>query len=192
MSDFENLEEIADQTTIRVNQRTRARYGWSIAPNIDNASAAREKIAEPRSAGAPPSPATPPTGGSMRNSAALGQMFTDYRTLIQTCRARADELALSRLELDRLSGLPSGYSAKLLGKVENTKDKKRIWPVGLGAMLGTLGLRMLLIEDEAATARTLALRDHPVDRSQQRFGNVSRIKRRSAARKHRGAGANAA
>ena len=33
---------------------------------------------------------------------------------------------------------------------------------------------MLLIEDEAATARTLALRD-PVERSQQRFGNVSRI-----------------
>ena len=41
-------------------------------------------------------------------------------------------------------------------------------------MLGTLGLKILLIEDEAATARTLALRT-PVDRANQRFGNVCRI-----------------
>ena len=33
---------------------------------------------------------------------------------------------------------------------------------------------MVLIEDEAATARTLALRQ-PVDQRNQRFGNVSRI-----------------
>jgi hypothetical protein len=26
----------------------------------------------------------------------LGRMITDYRTLVETCRARADELALSR------------------------------------------------------------------------------------------------
>jgi hypothetical protein len=41
-------------------------------------------------------------------------------------------------------------------------------------MLGVLGLKILLIEDDAATARTLALRT-PVDRSNQRFGNVCRI-----------------
>jgi hypothetical protein len=49
-----------------------------------------------------------------------------------------------------------------------------MWPIGLEAMLGTLGLRILLIEDEAATARTLALRT-PVQSNQQRFGNVSRL-----------------
>jgi hypothetical protein len=48
-----------------------------------------------------------------------------------------------------------------------------MWPIGLEAMLGTLGLNVLLIDDEAATARTLALRE-PVDRAQQRFGNVQR------------------
>ena len=37
-------------------------------------------------------------------------------------------------------------------------------------MLGALGLKILLIEDDAATARTLALRT-PVQRNQQRFGN---------------------
>jgi hypothetical protein len=106
--------------------------------------------------------------------ATLGRLFTDYRTLIETCRARVDELGISRAELDRLSGLPSGYSGKLLGRDGAGKKQKRMWPIGLEAMLGTLGLRMLLIEDEAATARTLSLRT-PVDRANQRFGNVCRI-----------------
>jgi hypothetical protein len=35
-------------------------------------------------------------------------------------------------------------------------------------------VKILIIEDEAATARTLALRV-PVDRANQRFGNVCRI-----------------
>jgi hypothetical protein len=46
--------------------------------------------------------------------------------------------------------------------------------VCLEAMIGALGMKILLIEDEAATARTLALRT-PVDRRNQRFGNVCRI-----------------
>jgi hypothetical protein len=106
--------------------------------------------------------------------AELGRLITDYRTLVETCRARADELAISRLELDRLAGPPVGYSGKLLGKDGAGPRKKRMWPVGLEALLGTLGLRILLIEDEAATSRTLALRT-PVQSNQQRFGNVSRL-----------------
>jgi hypothetical protein len=81
-------------------------------------------------------------------------------------------LALSRLEMDRLAGLPSGYTAKLLDKIENSK--KRIWPVSLEATLGVLGLKMILVQDDTATARTLALRK-PVNHRQQRFGNVCRI-----------------
>ena len=104
----------------------------------------------------------------------LGRLITDYRTLVETCRARADELAISRLELDRLAGLPVGYNGKLLAKDGAGPRKKKMWPIGLEAMLGTLGLRILLIEDEAATARTLALRT-PVQSNQQRFGNVLRL-----------------
>lgn len=105
-------------------------------------------------------------------AANLGRMIGDYRGLVETCRQRADELALSRLELDRLAGLPAGYSGKLLGK--GGSEPRRMWPIGLEAMLGTLGLKILLIEDEAATARTLALRE-PVNRTQQRFGTVCRL-----------------
>jgi hypothetical protein len=49
-----------------------------------------------------------------------------------------------------------------------------MWPVALESMLGVLGLKILLIEDDAATARTLALRE-AVDHRQQCFDNVSRI-----------------
>jgi hypothetical protein len=106
----------------------------------------------------------------------LGRVITDYRTLVETCRARADELAISRLEIDRLGGLPAGYAGKLLGKDGGApgRKNKKMWPIALESMLGVLGLKILLIEDEAATARTLALRT-PVDRANQRFGNVCRI-----------------
>jgi hypothetical protein len=101
---------------------------------------------------------------------------TRNRTLLETCRARADELELSRLEIDRLGGLPTGYAGKLLGKDGGASGRKhkKMWPVALESMLGVLGLKILLIEDDAATARTLALRT-PVQNHQQRFGNVCRI-----------------
>ena len=54
------------------------------------------------------------------------------------------------------------------------KKRTALVRVALESMLGVLGLKILLIEDDAATARTLALRT-PVDRANQRFGNVSRI-----------------
>jgi hypothetical protein len=109
-------------------------------------------------------------------AANLGRMIGDYRGLVETCRARADELGISRLEIDRLGGLPAGYAGKLLGKGggEAGRKNKKMWPFALESMLGVLGLKILLIEDDAATARTLALRT-PVDRSNQRFGNVCRI-----------------
>jgi hypothetical protein len=113
--------------------------------------------------------------------AALGRTIGDYRALVEACRARADELALSRAEIDRLGGLPAGYAGKLLGKAAvddvsypQKKSSKKMWPVALEAMLGVLGLKILLIEDDTATARTLALRV-PVDERQQRFGNVCRL-----------------
>jgi hypothetical protein len=105
--------------------------------------------------------------------ATLGRVINNYRGLVETCRARADELELSRAEIDRIGGLPAGYAGKLLGN-GSAKKPKRMWPVGLEAMLGALGLRILIIEDDAASARTLALRT-PVDSANQRFGNVCRL-----------------
>src|ERR1700732_2545866 len=118
----------------------------------------------------------PPPRSADNMGATLGRVITDYKTLVEICRQRADELEISRLEIDRLGGLPAGYAGKLLGKdgAAPGRKHKKMWPVALESMLGVLGLKILLIEDDAATARTLALRT-PVDRANQRFGNVCRI-----------------
>jgi hypothetical protein len=170
VSDLAGIEEIAAQTTIRVNERTKhGKIGWGLSPNIERTHLQREKkVTAPAG--------QPPVTVSTSKGASLGRLITDYRTLVETCRARADELELSRSEVDRLSGLPSGYAGKILGKDAGAPGKKhkKMWPISLELMLSTLGLRILLIEDEAATARTLALRT-PVQSNQQRFGNVSRI-----------------
>jgi hypothetical protein len=100
----------------------------------------------------------------------IARPVTGYQGLVETCRQRATELALSRLEIDRLAGLPSGYSAKLLGKDDGVPRKKRMWPASLEAILGTLGLQIIIIEDHAATSRTLSRRV-PVDQCNQRFDN---------------------
>jgi hypothetical protein len=180
VSEIESLEEIAEQTSLRVNERGRhGKFGWNVSPSTERASAAREKKKTPKPIATKPPPvesAVKPSAASIRKTANLGRLITDYRTLVETCRARADELDLSRLEIDRLGGLPTGYAGKLLGKDggEPGRRHKKMWPVALESMLGVLGLKILLIEDDVATAKTLALRK-PVDGRQQRFGNVCRI-----------------
>src|ERR1700687_325604 len=102
------LEEIAEQTASSINpgaKTKRAKFGWGISPNLERSKVAREKKPQqpkPAATKPPPTPAAAPT------PAKLGRAFSDYRTLIETCRSRADELDLSRLELDRLAGLPGG------------------------------------------------------------------------------------
>ena len=159
-----------------MDKRTRrGNLGWAIPPNIERSSVSREKKKTPKTPKKKaPRPITAKSPPSAARAAAVGQLFTGYGTLIESCRVRCDQLALSRAELDRLSGLPDGYSAKLLGRDGCGPRQKRVWPVSLDVMLRALGLAVILIEDEAATARTLALRT-PVQSNQQRFGNISRI-----------------
>jgi hypothetical protein len=106
--------------------------------------------------------------------AMLGRIISDYRSVVEVCQQRAVELEISREEIDRLAGFTGGYAGKLLGN-GNSVRPKRLWPIGLESILGVLGLKILLIEDEAATARTLARRA-PVQSSHQRFGNTSNCK----------------
>jgi hypothetical protein len=73
--------------------------------------------------------------------AGLGRIITTYRSMIEVCRDRANELQISRLEIDRISGLPEGYSGKILGWEGDAPRKKRLWPVALKTMPATLGLK---------------------------------------------------
>lgn len=66
----------------------------------------------------------------------------DYDELVSALRDRAEELGLSYEAIDDRAGLQSGYTAKLLGPGMSRK----LGPVSLGSLLGTLGLVIELIE----------------------------------------------
>lgn len=66
-----------------------------------------------------------------------------YDELNAALRKRADELNVSRETIDAVSGLQNGYAAKLLAPV----PIRTLSRVSLGAMLGALGLKLLVVED---------------------------------------------
>jgi hypothetical protein len=82
----------------------------------------------------------------------LGRVINDYEGLAEICRQRAAELEITRGGIDDLSDLPNGFARKVLG----SRQRKKMGPLTLGPMLPVLGLKMLIIEDEASTVRTLA------------------------------------
>jgi hypothetical protein len=73
----------------------------------------------------------------------------DYEQLHAALRARVEQLDVSRETLDHLTGLQSGYCAKLLA---NTR-LKRMGAQSLGPLLTVCGLRLLVVEDPDAMAR---------------------------------------
>jgi hypothetical protein len=75
--------------------------------------------------------------------------FNAYDSLVEGLRARIAELQVSTSTLDALSGLPSGYTSKLLSK----RPIRRLGIKSLGDLMGALGLRGQLIEDSAALAK---------------------------------------
>jgi hypothetical protein len=64
-------------------------------------------------------------------------------------RARSDELEITREITDDAAHLPSGYAGKLLSRT----PIKNLGPSSLGALLGVLGLALVVVED----ARPVAL-----------------------------------
>ncbi len=68
-------------------------------------------------------------------------VVTDYQTLINAFRRRKDDLSINHLTLDRITGLPSGYSGKLFGRA----NVRALGPISFGLILNALGLRMILV-----------------------------------------------
>jgi hypothetical protein len=77
---------------------------------------------------------------------------TRYSDLHRIMRERAVEIGISREVLDDISGLPDGWSSKVLAP----KPIKNMGELSLSEMLPTLGLRLAVMEDKEALARTLA------------------------------------
>jgi hypothetical protein len=171
MSDLDAIEKIAQQTVRAVNERTRhGKFGWTISPNLEHAAVAREKKKAAKPVPSDVTPAPPPAV-LRRNTAALGRLISDYGGLLEAFRERAKELEISREGIDQVAGWADGYAGKLLGGAA-AKRRKIIGPLSLELLLAALGLKLILVEDPVATARTLARRE-PVNCHQQRFGNMN-------------------
>jgi hypothetical protein len=80
--------------------------------------------------------------------------------LVDAIRARRDELNISHETIDQISGMPTGYTSKLLadGDRSKTAGKGRSQLRGfgytsLGAVLGALGIGLAVVDDPAARAQ---------------------------------------
>lgn len=82
------------------------------------------------------------------------RIIDSYDGLIAALRARADELDMTRHEIDIQSGLPAGYTGKLFGAAQ----VKKLGRLSLGCVLGALGCQLLLIEDTRQTDRIVGRR----------------------------------
>jgi hypothetical protein len=150
--DLNALAIIADDKSgyLTPNGHNHRGFGSSVSTNLTHAKIAREKKppTEPKPAPVGAPAIVPPTRSS------VGRLIASYDEVIDAFRARADELELSRLEIDHLSGLAQGHSSHLLAK----KYTQRLGAISLRLMLDTLGLRLLVVEDPDLTARTLKRR----------------------------------
>jgi hypothetical protein len=78
---------------------------------------------------------------------------TDYDGLIAALRTRKAELGLTDALVDELGNLARGHCGKILGPAM----VKSLGRVSLGSLLGTLAVKLIMVEDAAAL---LQMQDH--------------------------------
>jgi hypothetical protein len=144
-SGLQYLEEIAEQSSRRVNKRAKYKTGWQISPSIERAKASRE----PKQAKAKPQKRKPNLEPIATCAPATPAVIKSYEDLICAFRARRDELEISLETLDMLAGLPDRLGSKIL----NLRHIRRLGMATLGPVLDALGLKLIVIVDEEALAR---------------------------------------
>jgi hypothetical protein len=102
---------------------------------------------------APPLPASPAAEPSQPVAQPLGlaplASIKSYEDLLTVARSRMIALDITFETLDVTSGVQIGYSAKLLAG----RTRRRFGNVSLPAVLGALGLALVVVEDAAALAQ---------------------------------------
>lgn len=166
---LEDLEDVAAQTSIRVNEHSRrGKFGWAVSPNIERASAAREKplpVPSPR----PPSP-VPETHTS--EIILTGVEITTYTELIRGIQARIGELGIRQVDFDKLAGFADGLTGKAFGPSE----VKRLGPDKLFDAIRAAALKLKLEPDPEQLERMrkqIAENCQPRQAKQARMGNHS-------------------
>jgi hypothetical protein len=74
---------------------------------------------------------------------------SSYEEMLTALRNRVTELQINGERFDEYAGLPRGYLSKLIG----ANPVRRIGACSFQPVLAGLGLRLLVIEDNAATER---------------------------------------
>lgn len=77
------------------------------------------------------------------------KLIHDMPGLLAALRMQRDALNVSHETLDAISGLPAGY----VGKVLSPEPVRGLGYGSLGALLGALGLALIVVEDSAAAER---------------------------------------
>jgi hypothetical protein len=84
----------------------------------------------------------------------LGE-FDSVESLQKLLRLRIEQMQISRLELDQLSGLPAGYSSKLFAEL----PIRKLGRLSLPLILGALQVKLIAVVDEtAATQARITMR----------------------------------
>ena len=78
----------------------------------------------------------------------LGE-FDSLESLQKLLRLRIEQTQITRLDLDRLSGLPSGYCSKLFSEV----PIKKLGRLSLPLVLAALNVKLIAVVDESAAAQ---------------------------------------
>lgn len=87
-------------------------------------------------------------------------VFPDYLGLVTAIRARVGELGITYSTLDEIAGWHDGYSNKLLieepqlrGTTKNTHSQRIMGVMAFDTILGSVGVKLALVEDVRATER---------------------------------------
>ncbi len=86
--------------------------------------------------------------------------FRGYDELQPIMRRVADMRGLSRDQLDEISGLPRGYSAKVLAEV----PLRKLGPDTFGPLASAIGLKFIAIDDDVALAKFTARGEKRVEK----------------------------
>jgi len=86
--------------------------------------------------------------GFAEHYAQLGEVHS-YDELLAVLGARIVDLNASYETIDHVAGLPSRYTSRIFGPARG----KRLGPVSLAAILGALGVKLIVVEDPEQLAR---------------------------------------
>jgi hypothetical protein len=142
---LEGIDEIAEQTSIRVNERHhRGTLGWSISPNIERAASHCEK----KKAAPPDRPPAARPAAPLQQSPRPGEQLApvpirSMADLLTALRASRDELQITHETIDEIAGWPSGYA----GKIFSPTPIKNLGWLSFGLALNVFGKMLLLVDD---------------------------------------------